>query len=134
VFIAGFRHRQRCPDCGWLFERGPGHWIGGSEINMFVTFWVASSVFLAINWFVGFSWISLVLAAAFTTGFALLIHRPCRSLYFAFDYLIDPEIDASHGGGDRGDDDARDSPPGPLPRPQAHGSPDSGLRTGGGPS
>ena len=118
IFISGYANHDRCDACGWYFERGPGHWIGGSEINMFVTFWVASSLFMALTWWVGFSWVTLVLAAVFTTGFALAIHRRCRSLYFAFDYLVDPTIDASHGpGSDDADDDDRgspDPPPGPI--------------------
>jgi uncharacterized protein (DUF983 family) len=128
IWIAGFRSRHRCDACGWFFERGPGHWIGGSEINMFVTFWVASSVFLVLNWFVGFSWVSLVLAAAFTTGFAFLIHRPCRSVYFALDYIIDPTIDLSHGEGEGDDDGGGDPPPPPLPPGLTHGAPDGSLR------
>lgn len=130
IFVRGYHNRNRCDACGWYFERGPGHWIGGSEINMFVTFWVASSLFLVLNWLVGFSWVSLVLAAAFTTGFALAIHRPCRSLFFALDYLIDPRLDASHGeGGDDGHD-GPDVPPAPPP-PGLHGRvPGGGDRAG----
>jgi len=108
VFHTGFVSEKRCDACGWWFERGPGHWVGGSEVNMLLTYWAACITFITLNVVVGFSWVSLVLAGAFTIGFSLLIYRVSRCLFFALDYLIDPQLDASHGEAD-GDDGA--SPP-----------------------
>ncbi len=120
VFEHGFVRATRCDTCGWLFERGRGHWIGGSEINMIVTYWAACLTFVTITLVWGSSAFTLAAAGAFTVGFSLLIHRPCRCLFVALDHLIDPAPDPSedtreddddrrrdddrHGPDDRGDD------------------------------
>jgi uncharacterized protein (DUF983 family) len=109
VFLARFRSERRCDACGWFFERGEGHWIGGSEINMIATFWTACPLFIGANVAFGFSWISLVLAGAFTVAFSLAIYRPSRCLFIAFDYLVDPRYDPSDGG-PGGDPDHPDHP------------------------
>ena len=132
VFHHGFRSEKHCDACGWFFERGPGHWVGGSEINMVITFWASCITFISLNSLVGFSWVSLVLAAAFTITFSLLIYRPSRCVFFAFDYLIDPRIDASHGDEGRGGEPAPDAPAGPPAPPVRPGVPGGGSRAGQG--
>jgi len=109
VFLHRFQSERRCDACGWLFERGDGHWIGGSEINMIVTFWTACPLFIAASLTLGFSWGILVLAGAFTVAFSLAIHRPSRCLFIAIDHLFDPRPDPSDDGGD--------GPGGPATRP-----------------
>jgi len=115
VFLHRFRSERRCDACGWWYERGPGHWIGGSEINMIVTYWTTCLIFITANLIVGFSWISLVLAGGFTIAFSVAIYRPSRGLFIALDYLVDPHYDPTEG-----EDDAPGNPhagPGVPPLP-----------------
>ena len=38
VFARGLQTAQECGGCGWRFERCPGHWVGGNEVNLLVAF------------------------------------------------------------------------------------------------
>jgi uncharacterized protein (DUF983 family) len=126
VFIDRFRSERRCDACGWWFERGEGHWIGGSEINMIATFWTACPLFIAVNLAFGLSWLSMVLAGAFTVGFSLAIYQPSRCLFIAFDYLVDPRYDPRDGGGDGGDDGPGGPDSGPRIPPLGTRAPEGG--------
>jgi len=133
VFVHRFRSERRCDACGWVFERCEGHWVGGSEINMIVTFWTACPLFIAISLTFGLGWITLVFAGAFTVAFSLAIHRPSRCLFIALDHLVDPRLDPSEGGGDR-----RSAPLDPPDRPdlplRLARTPDDGSRASRSPS
>jgi len=124
VFRHRFRSERRCDACGWWFERGAGHWIGGSEINMIATYWAACITFISASAFFGFSWVLLVLAGAFTIAFSLAIHRPSRCLFIACDYLVDPLYDPTDGD----DEGPEDPPPGPGVPPLRTTIPDDDTR------
>jgi uncharacterized protein (DUF983 family) len=118
VFETAFRGRERCDVCDWLLERGPGHWVGGTEVHMILCFFLglafsgaawAATGSLVVGWIVG---------AALTAALTPLLYRRSRCLFFALDYLIDPMPDEDTGwdGGDRRGRDPR-APEDPAPPP-----------------
>lgn len=123
VFERGLRSVDRCAACGWRFERGPGHWVGGNEVNLLVTYPVCVLAFAVPAMAFGPSF-----AVAAAGGFAALVfgiaaHRPARCVFFAIDYLVDPAPDGAAGDDDgrNGRDGRRRDGPGPFPddRPPA---------------
>jgi uncharacterized protein (DUF983 family) len=115
---------RACEVCGWRFERCAGHWVGGNEVNLLAAFsagvaaWAASAAFLGLT--PAAAWI----ATAATGVFSVASYRRCRCVFFAIDYLLDPEPDTAcaaalrdderdDGCGDR--DRRRDTPDPPRP-------------------
>ncbi|MCG3134121.1 MAG: hypothetical protein HMLKMBBP_01407 [Planctomycetes bacterium] len=112
---AAFRHASACPACGWKFDRGPGHWVGGNEINLLVTYPVSVAAFAAPAVAIGPSFWTAAVGGVVALLLGFAVHRPSRCLFFAMDYLVDPD-DASPSGPPGGfDSDAppprRDPPP-----------------------
>jgi uncharacterized protein (DUF983 family) len=106
VFVRAFAMAGSCGGCGFTFERGPGHWVGGNEINLLVTYPTAV-VALAVPAFLwGGSWITATAGGLLAVAIGLLVHRPARGLFFAIDYLVEPQWSAEDGDG-RGGGDAR---------------------------
>jgi uncharacterized protein (DUF983 family) len=128
VFAHGVETEAACGVCGWRFERCPGHWVGGNEINVLATFPAGIAAYAVAVLAFGAGALALGLATAATVAFSLAFYRSSRGLYFALDYLIDPSADpapppsAEHDdddddGGGRG---GRDGPRrGPRERPDA---------------
>lgn len=101
VFLRGFRSATACRSCAWPLERGPGHWVGGSEIHMLVTFPAGIAMFGVLALVFGVTPWTLAVGAVATLAFSLGFLRPSRCLFFAIDYLIDPMAD---GGSVTADD------------------------------
>lgn len=115
VFDGRWTNVRRCAGCGWAFERGPGHWVGGNEVNLLVTFPVSVAALAVPAVALGPSWWTAAAGGLLALVLGIAAHRPARCLFFAIDYLVDPVQDPSHGDGDgrgRGDDPAPAPPPG----------------------
>ena len=113
MFRRGMRRAERCSACAWRFERCEGHWVGGSELHMLITFGVGALCVLPVVLFGRVGPWTLALAAVVHTTFSLAIYRWSRSLFLALDYLLDP---SSASGEDDRDRDVLYSPPDPQPR------------------
>lgn len=111
VFPRGFRPRRSCERCGWRYERGVGHFLGGNEINLVVTFPVGVAAYLVASQFFGDA-IGSPLIAGFTAGcFGVLFSRPSRVLFYALDCWADP-LRPEDGADDGG---SASVAPGPFP-------------------
>jgi len=106
VFRRRFLRAERCSHCGWRFERGVGHWVGGSELHMFASFGLSSLLILPLLLLLGFTPAAMGAAIAASALLSLAGMRYSRSLFLALDFHIDPARDP----------DDRD-PPGPVPAP-----------------
>lgn len=127
MFVRAFVTADRCGSCAFTFERGPGHWVGGNEINVVVTYptAVVALAVPAVVW--GASWITAAVGGVLAAVLGLALHRPARGLFFAIDYLIEPDWtgddDERRGRGDGRSDDG-----GGAPAPSA--GPDGGRARG----
>lgn len=117
IFPAGWRHADVCESCGWRLIRGPGHWVGGNEINVIVTYPFCVLAMMAPAVAIGPSFAAAAVGGVVALAMGLAIHRPARSLFFAIDYMIDPNPDLS--AGDEGSDD--DGTPAPHRGPGGPG-------------
>jgi uncharacterized protein (DUF983 family) len=130
VFGGTWRSAARCSGCGWRFERGPGHWVGGNEVNLLLTFPVSVAALAVPALSAGPSWTTAAAGGLFALVLGIAAHRPTRCVFFAIDYLVDPTPDAGDDGDDDdgdGDDDAADGGP-----PRGDGSAPAPLDGGGG--
>ena len=91
IFASGWTLHERCPNCDLLLDREPGYFVGGMEINVFVTCAVAIAVFFAADRMTALShaW-RVTLACATGALFPLLFYRHARSLWIGLDRYFDP--------------------------------------------
>ena len=84
---------DRCPRCGFVFERQEGHFIGAVGLNTVITA-VAVTAALAIGIAVSGGDIAVVPILAVTLGIAILlpivIHPACRMLWTAIHLKMQP--------------------------------------------
>lgn len=97
VFVRGVQSARVCAVCGWRLERCLGHWVGGNEINALVTFTAGITVYVGAALAYGLGPVSVWIATVFTGAFGVAFYRPSRSLFFALDYLLDPDPDSESG-------------------------------------
>src|SRR4051812_14492373 len=93
VFRRGITPETACAFCGRLFERCPGHWIGGAEIDLIASFTVGALAFVPAALVLGLCPLAAAIATAATGVFSVAFYRPSRGLFIALDYLADPTDD-----------------------------------------
>lgn len=84
---------ERCPRCGFVFERQEGHFIGAVGLNTVITA-VAVMASIAVGIIVSDGEIAVVPILAVTLGIAIfvpfLIHPACRMLWTAIHLKMQP--------------------------------------------
>ncbi|HZS43908.1 MAG TPA: DUF983 domain-containing protein [Blastocatellia bacterium] len=91
IFESGFKTRKSCPNCGLVYEREQGYFVGAIYFNVIVTESLIIAAFI----------VSIIVLRQFnqkieTVLFVLAILMPIlffrhsRSFWLAFDHLISP--------------------------------------------
>ena len=94
LFRRGFKMYERCPVCGWRYEREEGYWTGAIALNLVVTeqlialVVVPLAVWLALN----HQPITLLVAIGLPMPFILpfLFFRHAKSLWVSIDFMVHP--------------------------------------------
>jgi len=113
VFAKPFVRAETCESCAWRYERGQGHWVGGSEVHMFLSYGI--SVVVCVPFLVIFG-ASLAVKLGVILGHVLVsvgVFHFSRSAFLGIDFLIDPGEPEARDG----DDPGGETPPAP-PRPR----------------
>jgi uncharacterized protein (DUF983 family) len=91
LFRGWFTMHQACPQCGLVFEREPGFFLGSIYINYGVTALIVSIVYPVLLLSGAVQERSLLIGAiAFTVVFPMLLFPWARSLWLGFDQWHDP--------------------------------------------
>jgi uncharacterized protein (DUF983 family) len=90
LYSRGFKMYERCPVCGWVFEREEGYWTGAMGINLVVTevLVTAGVVVPAALQAPLLPLLSIGIAAAILLP--ILFYRHAKSFWMAIDFLIHP--------------------------------------------
>ena len=92
LFRGPFAMHRECAACHLVFEREPGYFVGAIYINYAVTAGVAIAGFLVLDACISVSVTTqIVLWSIFGVLFPLCFFRYSKSLWLAFDYLVNPE-------------------------------------------
>ncbi len=94
LFRRGFTMYERCPVCGWSFEREEGYWTGAVAVNLVVTellvtlLVVPLAVWLAITQ----QPITLLVITGLPLAFILpfVFFRHSKSFWMSIDFMIHP--------------------------------------------
>jgi uncharacterized protein (DUF983 family) len=90
LFQTWFRMNKRCPECGFVFERDPGYFLGSTYINYGLTTLISTWSYIFWRFGMGADHALLVPAlAAFCVIFPVVFFRYARSLWLSFDCFVD---------------------------------------------
>jgi len=92
LFRGPFTMNHACAVCHLVFEREPGYFVGAIYINYAATAAVAIGGFLLLDTCTTVSVTTqIVLWSIFGVAFPLFFFRYSKSLWLAFDHLVNPE-------------------------------------------
>lgn len=87
----GMRTLDRCPHCGFMFEREDGYWSNAAVVNFSVIGTVATLIIAPMALLSGWSLTALLIGAvALTVGLALICFWHIKALWLAFDIIMRP--------------------------------------------
>ncbi|HEV7235059.1 MAG TPA: DUF983 domain-containing protein [Ktedonobacteraceae bacterium] len=94
LFRRGFKMYERCPVCGWRYEREEGYWTGAIAINLVITELLIAlvAVPLAIYLAMAQQPITLLIAIGLPLPFILpfIFFRHAKSLWMSVDFMFHP--------------------------------------------
>jgi uncharacterized protein (DUF983 family) len=94
LFSRGFTMYEKCPVCGWRFEREEGYWTGAIAINLIITELLIALVVvpLAVSLAMAQKPITLLLIIGLPLPFVLplLFFRHAKSLWMSIDFMVHP--------------------------------------------
>lgn len=84
--------RERCGQCGFVFERAQGYFVGAIYVNYVVTIALCVAGFLALErWSDLSSTAQVTLWTTFSVASPLVFFRYSRSLSLSVEYLMHPD-------------------------------------------
>ncbi len=122
LFETWFRIRDRCPTCGFSFEREEGYWLGAMIVNIAVTEALFGLLFVGgmlVTW-PDVPWNGLLIAGLIVNGLTPVVYYPfSKTVWVGLDLAFNPpsaseEADAITAIADR---DRREQLPGPPGQP-----------------
>ncbi len=90
LFRRGFTMFERCPSCGWVYEREEGYWTGAMAVNLVLTEIIAAAIVipLAVMQFnplilygVGIPLIAMI---------PLIFYRETKAIWMSIDFILNP--------------------------------------------
>ena len=99
IFESFFVRTEQCSHCEWVYERGEGFWVGGSEVHMFASYGVSVVLFMPLLIILGST---PEVQAGVIFGHivcSLLLFRLSRATFIGLDYFVDPGVVGGDGGG-----------------------------------
>lgn len=94
AFQSFFKMREECTNCGYVFEREEGYWVGAVIMNfVFVEVWFAVLfVFVVFATLPDIAWLPLLIVAIVTNGILpVLLYPHSKTLWMAIDLHFHPE-------------------------------------------
>ncbi len=91
IFKGWFKTYERCPECGFVYEREPGYYSGAMAVNLVISelLIAAIAVPLAASQSVSLTTL-IVLGLTLPFLVPLLFYRPTKSLWMALDHFLHP--------------------------------------------
>ena len=94
LFRRGFTMYEKCPVCGWRFEREEGYWTGAVALNLVVTELLIAlvAVPVAIALALAQQPITLLIIIGLPMPFILpfLFFRHAKSFWMSIDFMLHP--------------------------------------------
>jgi uncharacterized protein (DUF983 family) len=92
-FLSWFRMSERCPHCGFRYERESGYWVGAIIINTAVTEGLFGILFVAVlvATLPDVAWLPVIIVGALTNVVVPTLFYPLsKTLWVAVDLALHP--------------------------------------------
>ncbi len=94
LFRRGFTMYEKCPVCGWRFERESGYWTGAIAVNLVITELLITIVVVPVATWLALTQqpITLLLVIGIPMPFILpfLFFRHAKSFWMNIDFRVHP--------------------------------------------
>ena len=94
LFRRGLAMYDRCPVCGWRFEREEGYWTGAIAVNMAVTALLIVIILVPVAIALATSQIPvlelMIASLPLPIVLPLLFFRHAKSLWMSIDFMLHP--------------------------------------------
>ena len=94
LFRRGFAMYERCPVCGWHFEREEGYWTGAIAVNLAVTALLIVIILVPVAIALATSQIPvlelMIASLPLPIVLPLLFFRHAKSFWMSFDFMMHP--------------------------------------------
>ena len=90
LFVRGFKMYERCPSCGWVYEREEGYWTGAMAVNLVLTEIIAAAIVVPLA---AMQFNPLVLYGVGIPLIALMpviFYRVTKAIWMSFDFIVNP--------------------------------------------
>ncbi len=85
---------ERCPACGWRFEREEGYWTGAMAVNLVISELIIASFAIPLAVVLATSKQSMVLPIVIGVAVSVLLpflfYRHSKSLWMCLDFMLHP--------------------------------------------
>jgi uncharacterized protein (DUF983 family) len=93
LFRRGYAMYERCPVCGWRYEREEGYWTGAMAVNLIVAELIVTAVAVPFSAYLAINHLSL-LPLVFLLPVPILLpflqYWHSKALWMAIDFLLHP--------------------------------------------
>lgn len=91
IFKGWFKTYERCPECGFVYEREPGYYTGAMAVNLVVSELLITAIAVPLAASQSVSLTTLIVLGLTLPFLApLLFYRPTKSLWMALDHFLHP--------------------------------------------
>lgn len=92
LFRKGFKMYEKCPVCGWHFEREEGYWTGAMAINLVVAEFIVVGIGMPLAIWLAYAHVPiayfLIAGLPLTVLVPLLFFRHSKSLWMSVDFML----------------------------------------------
>lgn len=90
LFRRGFAMYEKCPVCGWHYEREEGYWTGAMAVNLVVSELIVAAVVIPLA-AVQTSLVPLfVIGLPATALLPVIFYRHSKSFWMSIDFMLNP--------------------------------------------
>ena len=94
LFRRGLAMYERCPVCGWRFEREEGYWTGAIAVNLVVTVLLLVVILVPLAIALATSQIPVIILVIASLPLPILLpllfFRHSKSFWMSFDFMMHP--------------------------------------------
>lgn len=90
LFAHGFTLFERCPACGWVYEREEGYWTGAMAVNLVLTEILAAALVFALIIFQAPGWVVFGIGLPLVALLPIIFFRTTKALWMSIDFILNP--------------------------------------------
>jgi uncharacterized protein (DUF983 family) len=93
LFRRGYAMYERCPVCGWRYEREEGYWTGAMAVNLVISELIVTAVVVPVSAYLAIthqSLLPLLFLLPLPVLLPLVLYWHAKSLWMAIDFLLNP--------------------------------------------